>query len=240
MKVVTDMGAQRATRLATVGSLVSDAARCRMLMALGDGGSLSARRLAEDAGVKPATASSHLMKLVAAEFVKVEVRGRYHYYCLAGREVAELIETMERLSPIRPIQSLRESTRARALREARISYDHLAGSVAIDMMEALIRRGLLEPLGRIEVGAPEALRLQFAPGAHERLRNMGFSAASAADSVATHIDSMESKAHLAGELGRRLLTDFLQRDWMRRGADSRAVHLTPVGRTEIQRLSVNA
>src|ERR1700754_4137737 len=65
-------GVQRASRLAAVGALISDAARCRMLMALGGGAPRSARLLAEDAGVKPATASSHLMKLVSARFLDVE------------------------------------------------------------------------------------------------------------------------------------------------------------------------
>ena len=46
--------------LAAVGALVADPGRCRILLALGDGRALPASRLADEAGVTPATASSHL------------------------------------------------------------------------------------------------------------------------------------------------------------------------------------
>jgi hypothetical protein len=53
-------GASGRRDLARIGTLVSDQARCRMLLALGDGRALSASVLAAEAGVTAATASSHL------------------------------------------------------------------------------------------------------------------------------------------------------------------------------------
>jgi DNA-binding transcriptional ArsR family regulator len=80
--------------VASVGALIGDPARCRILLALVDGRELPATRLAEEAEVSPATASSHLGKLSAAGLVRVTRAGRYRYYRLAGPEVASLIEAL--------------------------------------------------------------------------------------------------------------------------------------------------
>ena len=65
------------TDIAAIGSLVADPGRCRILLALGDGRALPASRLASEAGVSPATASSHLRKLTGATLLTVETHGRH-------------------------------------------------------------------------------------------------------------------------------------------------------------------
>jgi len=112
-----------------------------MLLALGDGRALPASMLASEAGVAPSTASAHLAKLVDAGLVTVTTQGRHRYYRLAGPQVAELIETLARVSPAAPVKSLREGTRAQALRSARTCYDHLAGQLGVELMQALIHDG---------------------------------------------------------------------------------------------------
>ena len=129
--------------IAAVGALVADPSRSRMLLALGDGRALPAGRLASEAGVSAATASSHLAKLSDAGLLVVEAYGRHRYYRLAGPEVADLIEALQRLAPVAPVRSLRQGTRARALRDARTCYDHLAGRLAVEIMASLIARGHL-------------------------------------------------------------------------------------------------
>src|ERR1700753_220060 len=121
--------------IAAVGALVADRGRCRILLALGDGRALPASRLADEAGVSPATASSHLRKLTEAGLLAVEThgrhryyllggprgggaravetRGRHRYYRLAGPEVGRLIEALQQLAPAAPVRSLRQDTRAR-------------------------------------------------------------------------------------------------------------------------------
>src|SRR4051794_29747092 len=129
--------------LAAVGALLADRGRCRILLALGDGRALPASRLAAEAGVSPATASGHLGKLTSAGLLAVEPQGRHRYYRLAGPAVGRLLESLQELAPAVPVRSLRQGTRARALREARTCYDHLAGRLGVDLMAALIERGLL-------------------------------------------------------------------------------------------------
>ena len=131
------------TDIAAVGALVADRARGRILLALLDGRALPASRLAAEAGVTPATASSHLGKLTEGGFLTVEARGRHRYYRLAGPPVARLIEALQTLAPAQPVTSLRQGTRAKALRDARTCYDHLAGRLGVGLMSALIARGHL-------------------------------------------------------------------------------------------------
>jgi len=115
--------------IAAVASALADTGRSKMLLALGDGRALAASTLAMEAGVAPSTASVHLAKLVDADLLRVECHGRHRYYRMAGPEVGELLEALAQLAPATPVRSLREGTRAHAVRTARTCYDHLAGQL---------------------------------------------------------------------------------------------------------------
>ena len=130
--------------LAALGGLLSDRGRCRVLLALGDGRALAASVLADEAGVAPSTASEHLRRLVDAGLLRVEPHGRHRYYRLAGPEVGRLLEVLAEYSPAAPVRSLREDTRAHAVRRARYCYDHLAGRLGVELMGALLDRGMLD------------------------------------------------------------------------------------------------
>lgn len=102
---------------------------------------LPASRLAAEAGITPATASSHLGKLLAAGLLVVEQHGRHRYYALAGAHIGQLLELLIGLSPAQPVRSLRHGTRARALQEARTCYDHLAGRLGVAVMARMLDAG---------------------------------------------------------------------------------------------------
>jgi DNA-binding transcriptional ArsR family regulator len=131
------------TDLASVGAVLAEPAWAKVLLALADGRSLPASVLAAEAGVAASTASHHLARLVGAGLVGVTTRGRYRYYTLAGPQVGALIEAMARVAPAQPITSLRQGTRAHAVRYARRCYDHLAGRLAVAITDALRRQGVL-------------------------------------------------------------------------------------------------
>jgi DNA-binding transcriptional ArsR family regulator len=126
------------TDIAAVGALVADPGRSQILLALDDGRALPAGRLALEAGVSAATASSHLAKLIDAGLLTVDPQGRFRYYRLAGPEVGALIEALQRVAPRQRIRSLRQGTRAKALRDARTCHDHLAGAVGRGLRDRLI------------------------------------------------------------------------------------------------------
>src|SRR5437879_1092538 len=125
--------------LAAVGRLLAEPARPRMLLALDDGRALPASVLAAEAGVAPSTASEHLATLVEGGLLRVEPQGRHRYYRLTGPEVGALIEAVAAVAPPQPVRSLRQGTRAAALRTARTCYDHLAGRLGVAIFDALLR-----------------------------------------------------------------------------------------------------
>ena len=226
--------------IASVGALVADPGRCRMLLALDDGRALPASRLAAEAGVSPATASSHLRKLTEARLLTVEPHGRNRYYRLAGPAVGRLIEVLQQLAPATPIRSLRQGTRARALREARTCYDHLAGRLGVELMAAMIDHGHLtggdgtfDPdLARQDrrTGYGHDIDYRLTPSGTRFLTEFGVRLPPRRPVIRYCIDWSEQRHHLAGALGRGLLDKLTDLAWTRRAAASRAVQLTEAGR----------
>ena len=129
--------------IARTAALIGDPGRARVLTALGDGRELAASVLAAEAGVAPSTASAHLAKLVDGGLIRVERHGRHRYFRLAGPEVGRAIEALAQIAPPAPVRSLREGTRAHAIRQARTCYDHLAGRLGVALMAGLIDAGVL-------------------------------------------------------------------------------------------------
>src|SRR3954451_4805906 len=113
--------------IAAVGSLLADRARARVLLALADGRSLPATMLAAEAGVSRSTASHHLGRLIDFGLVRAESIGCFRYFALPGKDFADLIETAARIAPLERVPSLRQGTRAHAIRYALSCYDHLTG-----------------------------------------------------------------------------------------------------------------
>lgn len=222
--------------LAAVGALVGDPGRCRMLLALDDGRALPASRLAAEAGISAATASSHLGKLTEAGLLAVEPRGRHRYYRLAGPEVAELLEALQRLAPVAPVRSLRQGTRAAALREARTCYDHVAGRLGVALMAALIDRGhLTGGDGAYDAGDPRAgfghhADYALTPSGDDFLARLGVRVPPRRRLIRYCVDWSEQRHHLAGGLGRGLLDRLHELDWIRRTDATRALRITGSGR----------
>ena len=80
--------------IAEIGALIGDSGRARMLDALMDGRSLTARELAAHAGIAPQTASGHLARMLDAGLLAMQQHGRHRYHRAASTEVARLLETM--------------------------------------------------------------------------------------------------------------------------------------------------
>jgi DNA-binding transcriptional ArsR family regulator len=226
--------------IAAVGALLADPSRCRVLLALDDGRALPASLLAAEAGVTPATTSSHLGKLVAAGLLTVERHGRHRYYRLAGPDVGQLIEILTRLAPAQPIRSLRQGTRANALREARTGYDHLAGRLGVALMRVMLERGQLtggdgtfDPYQAEHdkrAGYGHDVNYRLTAGGYGFLTDFGV-ALLPRPVIRYCVDWSEQRHHLAGAVGRGLLNRLFELDWIRRSEAHRAVHLTDAGRT---------
>jgi DNA-binding transcriptional ArsR family regulator len=215
--------------LASIGALVADRARCQMLVALGDGRPQPAGRLAAVAEVSASTASSHLHKLVAGGLLVVENEGRQRNYRLADPEVAVLIEALERLAPARPIRSLGQSQQVRAWRQARVCYDHVAGTLGVELMRSLLERGYVGPVREPAGADPGQARYAITSGGRTFLDTLGVVVPPGRQLVRHHGDSTEDGSHISGLLGRALLARFVDLGWLQRH-NNRRLHITPEGR----------
>ncbi len=190
----------------------------------------------------PSTASAHLSKLVAGGLLRVERHGRSRYFRLAGPQVGELIEVLARLSPPAPVRSLRQGTKAQAVRFARTCYDHLAGVLGTELMTALLDRELIAGGdGVFDPVAAKADRLS-SPGFDldyrlttrgvEQLQAFGidFDALPRRRALIRYcVDWSEQRHHLAGSLGAALADRLFELGWARRIRRSRALLVTDDG-----------
>lgn len=229
-----------------MAALFADGSRARIVSALVDGRALPASVLAAEAGVSASTASEHLARLVTGGLLTVERSGRNRYYRLASAHVAAALESLAVLAPQPPVRSLRESTRAAALRRARSCYDHLAGRLGVAITAALLDHGALvrtdgvegvERAQRDPLSAPVPVHpYELGPRASDvfgalRVDLDGLSAGPARRPLLRFcVDWSEQRHHLAGGLGAALFDSLAGADWVRRGPAQRSVSLTPSGR----------
>jgi DNA-binding transcriptional ArsR family regulator len=228
--------------VARAAGLMAEPARAKVLMALADGRALPASLLASEAGVSPQTVSGHLRKLLDGGLLAVERSGRHRYYKLSGAEVAAAVEALARIAKPQPIKSLRQSTRAAALREARTCYDHLAGRLGVALLDGLVRRDALtrtdggigadrrpeDPLAQQLPDGPYAL----GPNATDVFGELGVDLdhqPARRQLLRFCVDWSEQRHHLSGQLGASIVDSLLANNWLRRRPNQRAVDLTDAG-----------
>jgi len=197
--------------IAAIAALVGDPARANMLCALLDGRALTASELAYAAHVTPQTASGHLGKLARASLIVPAQQGRHRYYRLAGAHVAAMMESISAVSAIAPprLKPIRIDDK---MREARMCYDHIElgedGGVVTDSGEAFFHK-----LG-VDLAAARGHRRAFCRPC---------------------VDWSERRFHTAGAVGSALAQRLMDLRWITRKRDGRALSITPVGWSKIER-----
>lgn len=211
--------------IAVPAALIGDPVRAALLLALLDDRSMPATALASMAGVSAQVASNHLAKLMAGGLLNVTTRGRHRYYRLAGPEVARALEALAVLGPPPPMLERQYNAKARRLRAARSCYDHLAGQLGVALADALEQNGLLT--------ASDPERYMLSGAGRQCLECLGIDLAAFGKGEKPHarpcVDWTERRRHLAGPLAARLFTRLLELGWVQRGAESRAILITPSG-----------
>jgi DNA-binding transcriptional ArsR family regulator len=235
--------------LASVAALIAEPARARMLLALGDGRALPATTLAAEAGVAASTASSHLGRLVTGGLLEVTPNGRHRYYRLAGPQVGRLIETLAGLAPTQPVRSLRDGTRAQALRAGRTCYDHLAGRLGVDLFSGLLARGyVVGGDGRHQAAEASADRFaapghdvdyRLTPAGRDHIAGLGVPLPAPGPDGTNRlrycVDWTEQRHHLAGAVGRAVTGHLFADGWLTRVPAPRTVRLTDLGKAQLAR-----
>jgi DNA-binding transcriptional ArsR family regulator len=213
--------------IAMVASLVGDPARANILTALMTGRALTASELAQEAGITPQTASSHLAKLEAGGLIEPEKQGRHRYYRLTDPDVAGVLEGLAGLAARAGHMRVRTGPKDPALRRARVCYDHLAGDLGVQMLDSMRTQRLVRQKKQdIELTAEGSRFLE---------KNFQIS-----KDMLSHprrpvckacLDWSERRHHLAGTLGAALMARFTELKWAARDSQpgSRVVNFTRNG-----------
>jgi DNA-binding transcriptional ArsR family regulator len=210
--------------IAQIGALIGDPARANMLTALMGGKALTATELAAAGGITVQTASSHLAKLEAGSLLSQRKQGRHRYFTLADDGVGKLLESIMGFAAERGQLRRRPGPKEPALRKARICYDHLAGDYGVRMLDSLVAKGAIAAIGE---------GLALTDKGESELKCIGIDVGNLKSSrrplCRSCLDWSERRAHLAGSLGKALLSNFFDKGWARRTAGSRSVIFTPEG-----------
>lgn len=216
------------TALARVAGAIAEPARTRMLCSLMDGHARTSTELAVIADVSASTASAHLARLHEDRLVKRHTQGRHRYFSLQNQEVAQALEALMVVSESTPFVS---ATPAR-LRLARTCYDHMAGTLAVALHDHFVAAGWLQ------LSADDARIYQLTSAGELGMKRLGVDLVWARSQrrrfACACLDWSMRRPHLAGALGAALLRAALAQQWVSQDLDSRALALTPKGRSALE------
>jgi DNA-binding transcriptional ArsR family regulator len=211
-----------------IANLLADPARAKILRTLIDGTRRPAGELAYTANISAQSASAHLAKLVDGGLLAQEAQGRHRYFRLANAQVADAIESLASLSvavrPRAPRSPLPSKSVPVQFLNARTCYDHLAGEIAVQVCEAMLKGRWLTAEARdfrvTRLGERELAALDVDLAAARRSRRVFARAC---------VDLTQRRPHIGGALGAALLDLYVARGWILRARRSRVVTITPKG-----------
>ena len=197
-----------------------------MLNCLMDGCARTSTELAVVAGVTPSTASVHLKRLTTHRLVKVLAQGKHRYYSLAGPSVAAALEALSVIAGGPSIPAFVPKTPHR-LRAARTCYDHMAGTLGVELHDRFHALGWLSGSSDYELtptGVTAFVQLGVdVKAAREQRRRFAYAC----------VDWSERRPHLGGAMGAAVLKLALKRQWVTQDLDSRALSITKAGKRQM-------
>ena len=217
--------------IAHIAALIGDPARANMLTALMSGKALTVSELAEEAGVTIQTASSHLSKLDEGGLLRPRKQGRHKYFSLTNDEVAHVLEGLMGLAAGSGHLRTRTGPKDAELRQARVCYNHLAGDMGTQMFDSLMAQGHL-------IIEQDELRLTPSGAAFAKTLRIDLDTLTGQKSPLCRecLDWSERRSHLAGSLGRALLSRFEELSWATRNQKTRVVSFSCEGHREFDSL----
>jgi hypothetical protein len=188
------------------------------------GKALTATELAGEAGVTLQTASAHLSKLEGAAMISCRKSGRHKYFTLGGDDVGHALEALMGLAAGAGHLRTRTGPKDAALREARVCYNHLAGEKGIALYHGMLARGFVRETNEDVklTGAGAEFLTGF--GVDIDMLRRGKTAL-----CRPCLDWSARRSHLAGSVGRALLTQMQALGWAHRVEGTRVVQFTPKG-----------
>jgi len=220
-------------QVAKIAAAIAEPTRARMLCALMDGRAYTATELAAIADIASSTASAHLSRLTELGLLHKVSQGKHRYFRLADAAVAQVLESMMQLAGRQPVRI--PVTTPQPLRFARSCYDHLAGVVAVKLLQQLLHLGWLLPVSGTPDGQQPDYQLTAVgqAGFAKMAINVEAKAQSRRRYACGCLDWSERTPHLAGQLGATLLHFMLEKQWFEPRLDSRELQLTELGRRQL-------
>lgn len=210
--------------ISRIAALIGDPARSNILTALMSGKALTATELAGEAGVTLQTASAHLGKLESARMITCRKSGRHKYFTLGGDDVGHALEALMGLAAGAGHLRTRTGPKDAALRDARVCYNHLAGEKGIALFQGMLARGLVsETEDDVTLTSAGA---EFLSGFRVDIDTLKRGKTPLCRPC---LDWSARRSHLAGSVGRAMLTQMLTLGWAHRVEGTRVVKFTPKG-----------
>ncbi|MGW6425149.1 ArsR/SmtB family transcription factor [Nocardia sp. NPDC055053] len=226
--------------VATLAAALSSPVRVRIVTHLLGEGPTSFGELLLALGISGPLLSNHLARLRKSHLVTVERDGRNAIYRLASPHMATVLQALHRAVDVpQPAVNLAVPQNDPAgglpsLHEARSCYDHLAGRLGVSTYRWLLARHAVEPETR---GSSD---LQLGEGAEDALITLSVGMTALPPGRRRFAfacrDWTQKDDHLGGALGAAIMTSFVDRGWLIRLPDTRALHITPSGHSELEPL----
>lgn len=214
-----------------IASLICEPARAKILWTLLDGRAYTATELSFAADISPTSASNHLNKLLDARILQVQSQGRHRYFTFSRPEVAYAVESLGSLAESGVERRKEKKEKAEGIRFCRTCYDHLAGTIGVQITEALQQKGIIKPSGPGYLVTTSGWKWLLPLGISEDAFT-----GSRRPVAKQCLDWSERRPHLAGQLGAALLHSLSARKWFRNLPFSRELALTPRGIKEMSEL----
>ncbi len=216
-------------KFVSIAGLICEPARAKMLWNLLDGRAYTATELSAAADISTNSASNHLAKLLAADVLKFEMQGRHRYYSFAKPEIAYAVESLANLANGNSQSITKQEKIAVGMKYCRTCYDHLAGFVAVKIVESLEEKDFLQKTEKSYTVTKNGWKW-FAEFdiSDEDFNN------TRRPLTRQCLDWSERRPHLAGQLGAVFLDRMLHRKWFVKIQFSRELEITPKGQREIK------
>jgi len=211
-----------------ISGLICEPTRARLLWNLLDGRAYTASELAIVGEISSTSASNHLAKLLEADIIKVEMQGRHRYYSFSKPEVAYVVESLANLASSHSGSLIKKETAPEGIRFCRTCYDHLAGYVAVKLVDAMESKGYIKKADGSFLVSTKGWNwfseFDIDKNSFQETRR---------PLTRQCLDWSERRPHLAGQLGAVLLEKLLERKWFKKVQYSRELKLTLKGREEL-------
>ncbi|MEN2665807.1 metalloregulator ArsR/SmtB family transcription factor [Listeria aquatica] len=203
---------------------LADQSRLEILTTLMDGKFHTVSELAKKAKIKSHTATYHLKIMCELNWVSSYKQGRNVYYRLCSEEIANLLEHLMNISPIKKVKSFNENSEYQKLKMGRSCYRHLAGKLGVSFFNYLLQNEyikfdgdylMLTNIGAIyfESIGVEINKIKKKPGIF----------------IKPCLDWTERTFHLGGNLGKAFFNLCVRENFIVSNTENRSVYLTSSG-----------